>query len=91
VNIVLPLITPAITICLFLMLSWATKIFDVIFSLTKGGPFNSTEAFALNIYYEAFQFNNYGLGAAKAILFFIVVGAFTLAQVSFTKRLEIEA
>ncbi len=90
-RIILPLITPAITICLFLMLSWATKIFDVIFSLTDGGPFNSTEAFALNIYYEAFQFNNYGLGAAKAILFFIVVGIFTIVQVSLTKRLEIEA
>ena len=91
VNIILPLITPAITICLFLMLSWATKIFDVIFSLTDGGPFSSTEAFALNIYFEAFQYNNYGFGAAKAILFFLVVGAVTLVQVGLTKRLEIEA
>ena len=90
-RIVFPLIVPAFTVCLFLMLSWATKIFDILFSLTNGGPFRSTEAFALNIYYEAFQYNNYGLGAAKAVLFFIVVGLFTYAQVSLTKRLEIEA
>ena len=90
-RIILPLIVPAITICLFLMLSWATKIFDVIFSLTRGGPFAATEAFALNIYFEAFETNNYGLGSAKAVLFFIVVGIVTLIQVTLTKRLEIES
>lgn len=90
-RIILPLIVPAITICLFLMLSWSTKIFDVIFSLTRGGPFDSTEAFALNIYFEAFEANNYGLGSAKAVLFFIVVGLVTLIQVSITKRWEIES
>lgn len=90
-RIILPLIVPAITICLFLMLSWATKIFDVIFSLTRGGPFASTEAFALNIYFEAFETNNYGLGSAKAVLFFLVVGVVTLIQVTLTKRLEIES
>ena len=90
-RIIIPLITPAFTVCLFLMLSWATKIFDVLFSLTKGGPFKSTESFALNIYYEAFQYNKYGLGSAKAVLFFVVVGLITLVQVSLTKRLELEA
>ena len=89
-RIILPLIVPAVTICLFLMLSWSTKIFDVIFSLTRGGPFDSTEAFALNIYSEAFEANNYGLGSAKAVLFFIVVGLVTLTQVTITKRWEIE-
>ena len=90
-RIVMPLIMPAFTVCIFLMLSWSMSIFDVLFSLTKGGPYNSTESLALNIYYEAFQYNKYGLGAAKAILFFIVVGAITLVQVSLTKRLEFEA
>lgn len=90
-RIILPLIVPAITICLFLMLSWSTKIFDVIFALTRGGPFRSTEALALNIYFEAFQRNNFGLGSAKAVLFFIAVGAMTLTQVSLTKRWEIDS
>ena len=89
-RITLPLITPAFTVCLFLMISWSSKLFDVIFSLTQGGPFRSTEVFALNIYKEAFEANNYGLGSAKAVLFFIVVGLFTFVQVSLTRRLEIE-
>lgn len=90
-RIIFPLIMPAVTICLFLMLSWSAKIFDVIFSLTRGGPFNSTESFALNIYFEAFETNNYGLGSAKAVLLFVVVGAVTLLQVRITKRREIES
>ncbi len=84
-----PLIMPAITICLFLMLSWSFKLFDVVFSLTGGGPFRSTEIFALNIYNEAFLYNNYGYASAKAVLFFLIVAVITVLQVRFTKRREV--
>jgi raffinose/stachyose/melibiose transport system permease protein len=89
-RVILPLTVPAVTICLFLALSWTTKMFDVIYALTRGGPFGSTETFAMNIYFEAFSSNNYGLGSAKAIVFFIVVGIISTAQVLITKRWEIE-
>jgi raffinose/stachyose/melibiose transport system permease protein len=90
-NITVPLIMPAITVCLFLTISWAFKMFDLNLSLTKGGPFNSTESVALNIYQEAFRNNRLGLGTAKALVFFIVVALITIIQVTYTKRKEIEA
>lgn len=90
-RIILPLTVPAITVSVFLALSWTTKMFDVIFSLTRGGPFGSTETFAMNIYFEAFQYNSYGLGSAKAILFFFVVATISTIQVLVTKRWEVEA
>jgi raffinose/stachyose/melibiose transport system permease protein len=89
-RIVIPLVVPAVTVCVFLALSWTTKMFDVIFALTQGGPYGSTETFAMNIYYEAFSSNNYGLGSAKAIIFFLVVGLISTAQVLITKRWEVE-
>ncbi len=89
-KIILPLTMPAITICVFLALSWTTKMFDVIFALTKGGPFGSTETFAINIYNEAFQYNNYGMGSAKAIVFFIVVGIISMIQVLTSKKMEVQ-
>jgi len=89
-RVILPLTVPAITVCLFLALSWTTKMFDVIYALTRGGPFGSTETFAMNIYFEAFSSNNYGLGSAKAIVFFVVVGIISTAQVLITKRWEVE-
>ncbi len=89
-KITIPLIMPAITVCLFLTISWAFKMFDLNVSLTKGGPFNSTESVSLNIYQEAFRNNRYGLGTAKAFIFFIVVALITTIQVVYTKRKEVE-
>ncbi|EFM10047.1 binding-protein-dependent transport systems inner membrane component [Paenibacillus curdlanolyticus YK9] len=90
-HIIFPLVMPAVTISLFLALSWSFKAFDVILSLTKGGPFNSTQSVALNIYTEAFQNNRYGLGTAKAFIFFLIVAAITTLQVWLTKKREVQA
>ncbi|WP_064091854.1 carbohydrate ABC transporter permease [Rossellomorea aquimaris] len=90
-KIIIPLILPAFTICFFLTISMAFKIFDLNISLTGGGPFNSTQSVAINIYQEAFQNNRYGLGTAKSILFFVVVAIFTTVQVMITKKKEVEA
>lgn len=90
-HIIFPLVMPAITVCLFLTLSWTFKSFDIVISLTQGGPFRSTETVALNIYLEAFSYGNYGLGAAKALIYFLIVGIFTLTQVNLTKKAEVEA
>lgn len=90
-KIVIPLIMPAVTVCLFLGISWSFKMFDLNLSLTKGGPFGSTESVALNIYTEAFVNNHYGLGTAKAFIFFIIVAIVTSLQVRLTKSREVEA
>lgn len=90
-HITMPMVAPAVTVCLFLTISWSFKIFDVNLSLTNGGPFKSTEMLALNIYTEAFVNNRYGLGEAKALVFFIVVAAITAIQVMYTKKKEVES
>ncbi|QPC45804.1 carbohydrate ABC transporter permease [Mangrovibacillus cuniculi] len=90
-KIIIPLILPAFTICFFLTISMAFKIFDLNLSLTGGGPFNSTQSVAINIYNEAFQYNRYGLGTAKSFIFFLIVAVFTTLQVVLTKRKEVQA
>ncbi|GAB6928591.1 sugar ABC transporter permease [Paenibacillus sp. JCM 10914] len=90
-SIIIPLVMPAVTVCLFLAISWSFKMFDLNLSLTKGGPFGSTESVAMNIYNEAYTNNRLGLGTAKAVVFFIVVAIITSLQVRFTKSKEVEA
>lgn len=90
-HITMPMVAPAVTICLFLTISSSFKIFDVNLSLTNGGPFKSTEMLAFNIYTEAFVNNRYGLGEAKALIFFLVVAAITVIQVMYTKKKEVES
>lgn len=85
-----PLMMPSFTICLFMTLSNCFKIFDVNLSLTGGGPSNSTEMFAMNIYNEIFKQNNFGYGQAKAIVFFLIVAFITLIQVTITKKREVD-
>jgi len=89
-KIVFPLLMPSFTICLFLTLSGAFKIYDVNLSLTNGGPIHHTELFAMNVFNEIFGYGNYGLGQAKAILFFIIIAVVTITQVIITKRREVQ-
>jgi raffinose/stachyose/melibiose transport system permease protein len=90
-KVTIPLIMPAVTVCLFLTTSNAFKMFDLNLSLTKGGPGTSTQSLAYNIYAEALVNNRYGLGTAKAMLFFLFVSLIAIAQVWLTKRKEVEA
>lgn len=88
-HIILPLMIPAFTISLFLTLRNSFMVFDVNLALTNGGPFRSTELVTLHIYNEAFLFQNYGTGQAKAVILFIIVAAIALFQVLMTKRMEV--
>ena len=89
-NIVFPLVRPAFTVSLFLTISSAFKLFDQNLSLTAGGPGNSTQMLAMNIYKTAFTYNKLGAAQAKAVVFFILVASVTLTQVYFSKKKEVE-
>ncbi|WP_072723467.1 carbohydrate ABC transporter permease [Tepidibacter thalassicus] len=89
-HIVFPLVRPAFTVSLFLTLSNSFKLYDQNLSLTGGGPANSTQMLAMNIYNTAFKFNQMGVAQAKAVIFFIVIGAITLTQVYISKKGEVE-
>ena len=89
-NIILPLVVPAFTIGLFLSISNSFKLFDQNVSLTNGGPNNSTQMLALNIYNTAFSEGHFGQAQAKAVIFLIVVAAISLTQLKLTKSKEVE-
>lgn len=85
-----PLIMPGFTVSLFMTLSNSFKLYDQNLSLTNGGPYNSTQMVAMNIYNSAFVENKMGYAQSKAVVFFIIVAVISLAQVYLTKRKEVE-
>lgn len=98
-EIKIPMIAPTITICTFLTLTSAFKQFDVNLALTNGkgsvdilGNYltNGTEMLALNIYNTAVIKNNYALGQAKAVLFFIILACVSIMQVRISNKKEVE-
>ena len=90
-KIVFPLIGHAITICVFWALNAGFQVFDVIYTLTGGGPGRATQSVAINIYEEAFRGNiRYGYATAKSTVLFIIVLAVTAVQLRITGRKEQE-
>ncbi|WP_245535482.1 carbohydrate ABC transporter permease [Sphaerochaeta pleomorpha] len=90
-HVTLPMIMPAISICLLTSLTFAFKLFDIILVFTKGGPANSTVTVAYNIYKEAFTKSNYGMATSKSLIFVVFVLLVTLIQMKITKSKEVEA
>jgi raffinose/stachyose/melibiose transport system permease protein len=90
-EIIIPMVSQAFTIGIFLILSNSFKLFDQNLALTNGDPNHATEMLALNIYKTAFSANNMGLAQAKAIIFFISVAIISIIQLYFSKKKEIEA
>lgn len=90
-RITIPTVMPSITICLFLSLTNSFKLFDQNFALTNGSPNRTTEMMALNIYNSFYQSaTNMGVGQAKAVVFFVIVAAISLVQLTITKRREVQ-
>jgi raffinose/stachyose/melibiose transport system permease protein len=91
-NIKIPMIMPSITICLFLTISNSFKIFDQNLALTAGAPAKKTAMLALDIYNTFYGSVGWeGVGQAKAVLFFLLVGVFAFAQLIFTRSREVES
>jgi len=90
-RIKIPLMVSAFTISLFLTLQRSFMVYDTNLSLTNGGPYRSTEMIAMHVYNEAFKFQNFGPGQAKAIVLFLIVAAIAMVQVGVMKRLEVES
>ncbi len=97
--VLFPLIAQAFTISSFLTLVTSFKQFDILVSLSSGGPslqlggesINATELLTLNIYDAAFKFNQMGQGQARAIVFFVILMFVSILQVQYNKKREIEA
>ncbi|MBO0661108.1 sugar ABC transporter permease [Jiella sp. MQZ9-1] len=71
--ITLPLLLPEIRIALLLTIIQSIKSFDLIFTMTRGGPSNATLVPNLYMYQLGFQLNRYGYGAAVAIVGAVLV------------------
>ena len=68
IYITLPLIRDVIFTTIALVITSAIKVFDIIFTITRGGPLDSSQVLSTYIYQSAFQSNNQGYGCALSIL-----------------------
>lgn len=87
----LPLMMQSFTICLFLTLSSAMKVYDMNLSLTDGGPYGATRMAAMTIFDKAFTYHDYGMGQSEAVVFFLIMLVIAIVQLNVTRKREVNA
>ncbi len=90
--ITIPMVMPAVTICLFLTITNSFKLFDQNLALTGGAPARETSMLALDIFNTFYgRIGWQGVGQAKAVVFFIIVALIAFIQLKITGRKEVES
>lgn len=67
-DITWPQLLPVVSVVLVLKTVFALKAFDTIYTLTNGGPGNSTKTLAYFVYEQGFSYYDMGYAAAAAYL-----------------------
>jgi len=84
-RITLPMIQPSLAIATTLTLIGGLRVFDQVMALTGGGPDNATQTLATEIYQQTFTYQEFGFGAAMALLLSVFILIFTVTQLALTR------
>lgn len=87
-HLTFPLIVPFFTINMVLCVKNFLMVFDQIMAMTKGGPEQSTESISYLIYNNGLSGGSFGYQSANAVVFFIVIVAISVAQMTISGRKE---
>lgn len=88
-HITLPMLLPTILTALILRSIEALKTYDIIFSMTKGGPGYSSETLNILAYKFSFEYFSMGQGAVILIFLFAIVLLFSLGVMKLRKLSEV--
>lgn len=80
VKIIIPNMKSILSIVLFLNVRGALMVFDIPFVMTSGGPGTSSTTFALHTVKTAFEFSNFGLACAMAIVLIVAIIVISIVQ-----------
>lgn len=89
-NITMPLIMPAFNNALVINIVGGLKVFDLVQTLTKGGPGSATSVFGTLIF-SSFSNGNYGRGCAASVILTIFVILIAVPTNQFISKKEVEA
>ncbi|MFC4600352.1 carbohydrate ABC transporter permease [Cohnella hongkongensis] len=90
-HVVIPLLTPAITISVMINLILGLKLFDVIIALTNGGPGYASQSLSTMMYQLYFAKQDAGYASSLGILLFVLISVISFAILRFLKSKEVHA
>ncbi len=83
--VMLPLLRPVLVVVLLLRVMDAFKIFDIIYTLTQGGPGGATQVLSMLIYKTGLKFFQIGQASAMSWVFLVFI---LLISLLFIRQLE---
>ena len=83
-----PLIIPFFSTNMVLSMKNFLMVFDQIMALTKGGPSQSTESISYLIYNNGMSGGQFGFQSANAFLFFVIIVAVSVFQLTVMNKKE---
>ena len=86
-NITVPVLSPTIFFVVIITAISSFQVFDLIYLMTQGGSFNSTNVLVYSIYQNAFEYFNVGKASATAYILFAIILVLTLIQWKFRKKI----
>ena len=84
----LPLIAAPLASIYLIKLIFSFKLFDLVYTLTYGGPGFATTTTGFSIYRLAMQQFEVGKAAAQTLIFATLIGLLTIPVVRLHRRLE---
>ncbi|WP_156009984.1 carbohydrate ABC transporter permease [Streptococcus ruminantium] len=88
-QIELPFLLPSISMVFILAMKSGLTAFDLIYSLTKGGPDGATKTLGLLVYDNAFTNNQFGYANAIAVVLFVIITIISVVQITLSKKYEV--
>jgi raffinose/stachyose/melibiose transport system permease protein len=88
-NITLPLVRSSINTVIILAFIGGIRTFDLIWTMTKGGPGFATDTLA-SIIYKQYAYGFYGLSTAGNVVLFFLIGLIVFPLYKFLIRREVE-
>ncbi|TBL79083.1 carbohydrate ABC transporter permease [Paenibacillus thalictri] len=85
-KVIIPMIAPILFINMILSVVSTFNTFDMIMSLTAGGPGESTQVIALGVHSSIFHLFSLGEGAATAVVLFAINIVLTLIYFRFLEK-----
>ncbi len=81
-----PLLRPMTIVTVGISLVNSLKTFDIIWIMTQGGPYRSSETLAVTMYRQTFVLFEHGYGAAISVVLSVIVLAVSLLYLTRTLR-----
>jgi multiple sugar transport system permease protein len=78
IYVTFPMLRPITTVVIAMATANSFKVFDLIYVMTRGGPYRSSETLAVTMFRESFTMSNMGYGASISVVLSIIVVAISV-------------